>query len=185
MSCSRKSIFSNSGALYKAHGDVVRNAGRVAAAMALARRDMDADVEYSGRVLLHTHSNSRRITGGLRAGMVPARDRVDGHATQTREIIRDDSGVPVLPNQAQLPGHRAKQIISGSGTGHRLVGIEYELPAADAAQDRAEAGRNDLRQCEGRERDLERRQQCAAKQNLSQSREAPMRRPAHVHGTIE
>ena len=175
MLCSMGSIFTNSGALEKGHGDVERDAGRITTTMDLARRDIDANEKCS--VALDSHVDSRPITGGLRLVKPLARDRVDGHTTGSRDIFRDDIDVrrSLRFVQAQPPGNGAKQVITGIGPAHRFVRIEYELASARAAQDRAEARRNNLRHSERSKRAITRRQQSATKQNLSESRERVLR----------
>ncbi len=113
--------------------------------MDLARRDIDADVEYSGS--LQRRNDSRGITGGLRVVMKPARDGVDGHATCSGNNVRDNSGAPWplrLPD-LHLPRYGANQVIGGIRAADRPVGIQYELTAARAGEDQAEAGRNGFR----------------------------------------
>ena len=97
--------------------------------------------------------------------MPPARDGIYRHTVHTQEIVGGNIGGPRplrLPD-AQLPGHGTEQVISGIGAADRLVGIEYKLTAAGAAEKGAEAGRNGLRYKYCRERDIERDQQRAAK----------------------
>ena len=73
----------------------------------LGRVEIDPDQKVS--VTLHRNIDSRAIAGGLRVGMPLARDRVDGHATGLRKIIRKDIGAlpPLLSFlQAGLPKPR-------------------------------------------------------------------------------
>ncbi len=143
--------------------------------MALGRVQVDADQEGSATV--HGNIDSRPVAGGRRIGVPLARDPDDGHATRRHESVCKDIGA--LPSPClfyiQASGNGAKQIICGSAAAHSSVRIEYENAVGDAGQERAEAGRSILRYGQGCERDLERRQQCAAKQNLPQSSEAAMR----------
>ena len=80
--------------------------------MDLARRDIDANEKSS--VAPYSHVDSRPIAGGLRLVPPLARDRVDGHATGSRDIFRDDIDVrrPLRFAQAQPPGNGAEQVRS-------------------------------------------------------------------------
>ncbi len=113
--------------------------------MDLGRVDIDADVEYSGS--LERRSDSRAITGRLRVGMPPARDGINRHTARSREIVGGNIGGPrpLRFPDLYLPGYGTNQIISGIGTADRLVGIEDELTAAGAGENRAEGRHNDFR----------------------------------------
>ena len=126
--------------LKKDNVDVVRDAGRIATVMDLARRDIDADVKNLG--LVYSHIDSRPITGGLRVGIKPAGDADDGQATRWEDIFRDDIDVrwSLRLHQGQLPGHGTRHIVNGIGASYRLVRIEYEIAAAGTAEDQAKAG---------------------------------------------
>ena len=119
--------------------------------MDLGRRDIDTNVKYSGS--LQAPGDSHPITSGLRVVMKPARDRVDGYTSGSREIVGEDIGVcrPSRFPDLNLPGHGTEQIIGGIGAADRLVGIQYELTAAGSAEKRAKARRNNLGYEYGRE----------------------------------
>ena len=170
--------------LKKYHVDIVGDAGRIAAVMDLARRDIDADVEYSG--LVYSYIDSRPITGGLRVVMKPAWDPDDGQATQRHNTFRDDIDVrrSLRLHQGQLPGHGTRNIVNGIGASYCLVRIENEIAAGITAEDQAKAGCNGLRHSKGRERDIERGQQHATKQYCPGAPEPALCRRVHVQGTI-
>ena len=156
-SCSRESIFSNSGTLLKGHGDVVGGGGRVSAGVGLVCVDLDPDQEFSAT--LRGNIDSRSIADGRCVSMPLARDPLDDHALGHRIIVRQDIGAlpPACLFNCQDSRNSAKQIISGIGAAHRSVRVEYKIAAGVAAQERAEAGSGVLCYRQGRERDLERR----------------------------
>jgi hypothetical protein len=85
---------------------------------------------------------------------------------------------------SQFSGYGAEHVIGGIGAAHCLVRVEYEIAAAGATQQRAECRCRFLRYRQGRERDLERRQQYATKNNIPQSNDFAVRPRTHVQGVI-
>ena len=146
MSCLRESIFSNSGSLYKGHGDVVTGGRGVAPGMRLRRVDIDTEPERS-RGTLYRFGDSRALAGLLRITPPSARDSIDRDATRRREVVRDNSGVLIAPDltYVQAPAIGAGYIIGGVGTADRIERIEDEVATSRAAQQYAERGRGHFR----------------------------------------